>query len=147
MRLLYADSSAIIRAYFADEADHDQLRALLLEGAEAVMTSELARVELAGAVRSAHRAHRLRRPGSLLARIDADCGPDGPIALLCLEPSKVLPLAYRLVGEHPLRTLDAIHVAVAFEEAGVLAHDQEMAFVTRDQNQARAARAIGLTIT
>ncbi len=144
MSLLYADTSAIIRAYFADEADHDHLRSLLLEGNEAVVTSELARVELAGAVHAAHRARRLRRPGPLLARMDADCGEKGAIALLRLESSTVLPRAYELVAQHRLSTLDAIHLAVAGGEATAIPQGEPLLFVTRDENQARAAQAIGL---
>ena len=51
MTLLYADTSALVRAYFEDEPDHAPLRERLLEGGEPVVTSELARVELASAIR------------------------------------------------------------------------------------------------
>jgi len=45
-----------------------------------------------------------------------------------------------------LRTLDAIHLAVCTEECPDLAGDDEIIFVTRDSGQARAARALGLTV-
>jgi len=144
--LLYADTSALVRAYFEDEPDHARLRERLLEGEEPVVTSELARVELASAIRAAAETGRLRRPGGVLARIDADCQERGPIALLRLRAQAVLPMAYSLVLEHRLRTLDAIHLAVALEECPTLAGDDEVVFVTRDEDQATAAAAVGFAV-
>lgn len=146
MTLLYADTSALVRAYFEDERDHAQLRERLLEGAEPVVTSELARVELASAIRAAAIAGRLRRSAGLLARVDADCAEGGPIALLRLRADTVLPLAYDLVLEHRLRTLDAIHLAVALQECPILAADDQVLFVTRDEEQAVAAAALGFAV-
>lgn len=146
MSLLYADTSALLRAYFADEPEHAELRAMLLEGEEPVVTTELTRVELASAVRAAASAGRFRRWRALLARIDADCGEDGPIALLRLRPEAILPAAYRLVLEHRLRTLDALHLAVALEECPALAGGEDVVFVTRDGQQAAAAEAVGLPV-
>jgi predicted nucleic acid-binding protein len=145
--LLYADTSALVRAYFEDESDHSLLRAQLLEGVDPVVTTELARVELASAIRAAALAGRLRRSAGLLARIDADCDENGPVALLRLRADTVLPAAYGLVLEHRLRTLDAIHLAVAIEECPVLAGDDDVVFVTRDEDQASAARALGFTVS
>lgn len=143
MSLLYADSSAILRAYFADEADHPHIRAMLLEGREPVVTSEIARIELASAVRATAASGRLPVWRPLLERIEADTGEGGPVRLIALRRDVVLPAAYRLVLEHHLRTLDAIHLAVAVEEGPALAGDLELVFVTRDDDQARAARALG----
>ena len=138
---------SLLRAYFADEPDHALLRATLLEGDEPVVTSELTRVEVASAVRGAATAGRLPRWRELLDRIDADCGEDGPVALLAVRPLVVLPTAHRLVLEHRLRTLDAIHLAVAVEECPELAGDGEgVTFVTRDSDQGTAATALGLTV-
>ena len=138
---------SLLRAYFADEPDHALLRATLLEGDEPVVTSELTRVEVASAVRGAATAGRLPRWRELLDRIDADCGEDGPVALLAVRPLVVLPAAHRLVLEHRLRTLDAIHLAVAVEECPELAGDGEgVTFVTRDSDQGTAATALGLTV-
>ncbi|CAN5546227.1 hypothetical protein BH24ACT26_BH24ACT26_07260 [soil metagenome] len=117
-----------------------------MDGDEPVVTSELARVELASAIQAAARAGRLRRPGGVLARIDADCQEAGPIALLRLRPQALVPLAYKLVLEHRLRTLDALHLAVALEECPILAGDEDIVFVTRDENQATAASAMSLAV-
>jgi len=145
--LLYADTSAILRAYFADERDHEELRAMLLEAEDPVVTSEMARVEIASAVRAAGAGGRLPRWRRLLARIDADCGQDGPITLLALRPRIVLPRAYDLVVETGLRTLDALHLAVAIEECPALAAGSGIVFVTRHRDQAAAATALGLAVS
>jgi len=142
--LIYADSSALVRAYFPDEPDHADLRTLLLEGNEAVVTSEIARLELASAARAASSGGRLSRWSELLARIDVDLAEGGPIGPIGLRPDLILPAAYRLVVEHRLRTLDAIHLAVCVEECPAFAGDDTIIFVTRDREQAAAARALGL---
>jgi uncharacterized protein len=144
--LRYVDTSALVRCYFPDEADHDELRASLLEGADPVVTSELTRVELASAISAAHRAGRVAEPAELLATIDADCGEHGPIALLRLEPDKVLGVAATLVSEYPLRTLDALHLAVASTTAAELAGSEPVVLVSRDQRQRAAATAIGMPV-
>lgn len=146
MTLLYADTSALARAYLPDEPDHETLRAILLEGTEPVVTSELARLELASAITAAARAKRLPRVRRLLARIETDLGSDGPVALVVLRSDVVFPTALRLVIEHRLRTLDAIHLAVAIEEFSDPAPAEGLAFVTRDRQQAAAARAMGLSV-
>ncbi|MGH3822611.1 MAG: type II toxin-antitoxin system VapC family toxin [Pseudonocardiaceae bacterium] len=146
MSVRYADTSALIHCYLVDEADQERLRALLLEGSEPVVTSEITRVELASALSSAARSGRLRRPDWLLARADADCGPDGPIALLALDPGTVFPRARQLVLDHSVRTLDAIHLAVAATTVTELAAGEPLEFVTCDQRQAQTAHALGLVL-
>jgi predicted nucleic acid-binding protein len=144
--LLYADTSAVVRAYFADEADHKELRGLLFDGPDPVVTSELTRVEFASAVSSASRARRTEVPRTVLDRFDLDCGEDGPFALLRLDSAVVLPYARRLVAAHAVRTLDAIHLAVALTDATALAPGEEVKLVTRDRQQATVARAAGLPV-
>lgn len=146
MTLLYADSSALVRSYFADEPDHAELRALLFEGGESVVTSEIARLELASAVRAASTVGRLPRWKDLLARMQTDLAGDGPIDLIDLRSEVILPTAYRLVVEHRVRTLDAIHLAVCLEDCPTVAGDDDIVFITRDADQARAARALGFVV-
>lgn len=136
-----------MRAYFFDEPEHAALRALLLEGDQPIVTSEITRVELASAVRSAASSARVRRWRGLLARIEANFGEDGPITLLALHPERILPVAHALVIDHRLRTLDALHLAVAIEECPSLSGDGEFTFITRDDDQAEAARAVGLAVS
>jgi hypothetical protein len=57
-----------------------------------------------------------------------------------------MPAAYRLVAEHGLRTLDAIHLAVCVEDCPAFAGDDAIVFVTRNSVQASAARALGLEV-
>jgi hypothetical protein len=144
--LLYADSSALVRAYFSDEDDHDDLRTMLLEGKEPVVTSEIARLELASAVRAAVSGRRLPRSSELLARIDGDFAEGGRIGPIDLRSDIILPAAYHLVVEHGLRTLDAIHLAVCVEDCPAFAGDAPIAFVTRDLDQAAVARTLGLDV-
>lgn len=145
MSLIYADSSALVRAYFPDEPDHAELRMLLLESKEPVVTSEITRLEFASAARSASTGGRLPRWSELLARFDEDLAEGGPIGPIGLRPDLILPAAYRLVVEHRLRTLDALHLAVCVEQCPAFAGDDSIIFVTRDDEQAAVARAIGLT--
>jgi predicted nucleic acid-binding protein len=61
--VIYADTSAFGRVYFADEDDHQPLRSLLVEGDEQVVSSQLARLELASAATRAQRAGRVGEAG------------------------------------------------------------------------------------
>ncbi len=119
---------------------------MLLEGREAVVTSEIARLELASAVRAASAARRLRSETGLLGRMDADLGEGGRVATIALHAETILPAAYRLIVDHRLRTLDAIHLAVCAEECPTLSPDGDIIFVTRDKDQAIAARALGFDV-
>jgi predicted nucleic acid-binding protein len=144
LSLLYADTSALVRAYFTDEREHADLRARLLEGDEAVVSSEITRLEFASAVQAGARTRRMRSARMFLDRSDADCSRDGPITLLRLDPTVVLPLAHRLLNEHDLRTLDAIHLAVLSTSAMELGGSEPVVLVTRDERQAVAATAMGI---
>jgi uncharacterized protein len=98
------------------------------------------------AVAAAARAARLRRPRVLLDRFDADCRDNGPVTLLELDTGTAFPLARRLVREHPLRALDAIHLAVALTDAVELAAGEPVSLVTCDKAQATAADSLGLAL-
>ena len=146
MNLLYVDTSAVIRAYFPDEDDHEALRQRVLLGSDPVVSSEVTRIEVASAISGAHRAGRLTNPKTIQDQFDVDCSQAGLITLLRLDPQTALPLAYRLVAQYPLRTMDAIHLAVALTDAVSLAEGDEVTMVTRDKRQAAAARAQGLNV-
>jgi uncharacterized protein len=55
-------------------------------------------------------------------------------------------VAWQIVLDHPVRTLDAIHLAVATTTAAELAAGDTVEFVTRDARQADAAKALGLPV-
>ncbi|HET9142817.1 type II toxin-antitoxin system VapC family toxin [Actinophytocola sp.] len=139
MTLFYAHTSAVIRTYLTDGGE---LGELLLNGPDPVVTSELTRVELAAAARESGVAD----PNVVLDRFDKDCGEGGAFTLLRLDSPVVLPLARRLVTEHAVRTLDAIHLAVALTDGTALAAGEPVVLVTRDQQQAVAAKALGLPV-
>lgn len=96
-------------------------------------------MEFSSTVRRARETGRLRLWQQTLERFDLDCDTDGPLTLVELEGRAVILRACEIVLEHPLRALDAIHLAVALEE-------QVDAFVTRDARQAQAAAALGLAV-
>lgn len=148
MTVLYADTSALVRCWLPgeDRPDSEHLRALLLAGTDPVVTSELTRLEVASAVHAAARVGRLRRSVGVLTRADRDWGSDGPVALLAFRPADVIPLARQIVLDHPVRTLDALHLAVAQTTAAELAAGDPVEFVTRDARQADAAKAMGLPV-
>lgn len=101
---------------------------------------------MASAIASAGRTGRAPGWQDLLTRVEVDFEAGGPIGLLELHREVVMPTAYRLVTEHRLRTLDAIHLAVAIEEGPRIAVGEPVEFVTRDSDQAAAARDLGLLV-
>jgi predicted nucleic acid-binding protein len=75
----------------------------------------------------------------LLDRVRSDAASWSLVAVA----DEVLALAHDRVLEHPLRSLDAIHLASAesIRREGVV-----LPFVTADVRQAAAARAVGLDV-
>ena len=144
--LLYCDTSALARAYLADESEYGELRELLLERGERVVTSALTEIELVAAISAAARAGRIRRPDLALAQATSDLGPGGPILLIALDGGRVLPRARELCERHRLRTMDALHLAVGLTSVVELAAGDDVVFVTREADQAAAALAEGLQV-
>ena len=144
MRVLYVDTSALVRAYLPDEPEHDAMREAILEGNEPVTTSDISRVELARALKAAERTGRLDNAAPVLERIDADLSGK-PILTIRLDPVALVTRSRELVLAYRLRTLDALHLAVALG-LDAWADGQQVALVTRDADQASAARALGLAL-
>jgi uncharacterized protein len=144
--MLYVDASVIVSAYFPDEPDHGRCHAMLFEDAGPVVVSEVARAEVASAVSAAARAGSIPDGDVVISRFDTDCAAGGPIKLLALRSGPVIERAVQLVREHRLRALDAIHLAVALEDARPLAGDEPLGFATRDRDQASAAVALGFSL-
>lgn len=144
MTTLYADTSAVVGAYLPDEPENDTLAGLLLDGEEPVVTSVLTRVEFASAASAAARARRIRSGDRLRQRFDLDCSRSGPLTLIQFDAAVVLPLARDLVSTHTLRTLDAIHLAVAVTTASQM--DDDVVMLTRDARQAAAAKELGIEV-
>ncbi|MDT7799444.1 MAG: uncharacterized protein QOI78_2877 [Actinomycetota bacterium] len=147
MTAFYADTSALVTAYLHDEPGHGKLRELLLEGDELVLSSDLTRIEFASALTAARRTGRIPDPAPVLAHFDHLASPRGALALIPFDAKSVIPAARRLVIEHhPLRTLDAIHIAVAMHDTAELTGGAPVTFVTRDDRQAEAAKASGFEV-
>jgi len=142
----YADTSALLVSYLPDEAGSEALRALLLEGRDPVLACRLVDVEVPRALVTGVRRGRIPAAAlhALLRQYDRDVGSHRRVELLGVGTA-ALRRARDLVTRHPLRTLDAIHLAVADGDGRRLAgHDDDLVFVTRVPAQAAAAAALGL---
>jgi len=145
--VLYVDTSALVTAYLPGEPEHDKFRKLLLEGDAPIVSSDFTRIEFAGAMSAAKRTGRIPDPATLLAHFDHLASPEGDLVLIPFDPGRVIPAARRLVTEnYPVRTLDAIHIAVAMHSTAELTAGEPVTFVTRDQRQAEAAEANGFEV-
>jgi predicted nucleic acid-binding protein len=144
--IVYLDSSVVVRTYLRDERGHAEAASLLSDPDVAPVTSTLTRVEVAGALVRASAAGR-GDADRLLELLDADLGESGPVVVLRPDQIEVETLALALVREHPLRALDAWHLAVAHVAVPALARPQEtIAFATRDETQASAAEDLGFEV-
>jgi predicted nucleic acid-binding protein len=148
MRVYFLDTSVFLRAYMEDEAGHDEAVQLLTSG-EQLIGSELLRVEAASAMRGAQRGGRAPADVALeiLSEMESDTGAAGVVELIDFDGPRTLARALALVLDHPIRALDAVHVAVADLEGRRLADDDaELVFATHDDRQREVARAIGLAV-
>jgi predicted nucleic acid-binding protein len=145
MTVYFADTSALLRSYLPGEADSAALRALLLEGDDPVLASRLVDVEAPRAFVTAARWGRLpvQQLRPLLDQYDRDVGSGRRVELLALDHDAVT-RARELVLVYALRTLDALHLAVAEGEGRRLAEpDSELVFVTRVDAQREVATSLG----
>ena len=126
--MIYLDSSALMKLV-RREAETDALREWLsLRPEQPVVTSELGRVEVLRAAR--------RVGGTVLAEARAVVGD---LDLIPLDRA-VQDVACD-IGDSPLRTLDALHLASA-----LLLGDALTAFVAYDHRLADGAHAAGLVV-
>jgi uncharacterized protein len=136
----YVDTSALVKRYVDEIGRREVLR--LLRRHE-VVTSAVLPVELRSALRrrvSEGTIDSARVP-EVLKRIAADRA----YWTLVEVGADVLAAAETLVAAHPLRTLDAIHVASAqlFADRVTAA---ELIFVSADARQTAAAAAVGMAV-
>jgi uncharacterized protein len=126
--VIYLDSSALLKLV-REEAETEALRQWLDSRAEApAITSELGRVEVLRAARRAG-GDALTEARAVVA--DVDLVPlDRTVQDLACD-----------IGEAPLRTLDALHLASA-----VLLRDELSAFIAYDHRLMHAAKAAGLPV-
>ncbi len=136
----YLDTSAIVKRYVHEAGHRDVLR--LLRSCD-VVTSAMAPLELRSALRRRLSEGTLdeERASEILKRV----ATDREFWALMEVSSHLLAAAETLVVTHPLRALDAIHVASAqlfASRIGVPA----LVFVSADARQTTAAAAVGLMI-
>jgi len=135
----YFDTSVLVKCYVAE---HGTPEAVSLIGRHGVLSSTLAPIELASALRSLEVRGGLtrRQRERALARFRADRSH----WTLLLPDSSVLARAEALVGTEPVKTLDALHLASAL----VLQAEMNVRspFITADMQQRRAAEALGLEV-
>lgn len=134
----YFDTSALVKRYLDESGRREVLQ--LLRRHECVASAVLP-VELRSALRRRVTEGQLEaaRVPQILKRVSADRA----YWTLVEVGAPVLGAAEKLVAVHPLRTLDAIHVASAqLFAAGVSQPD--LMFVSADKRQIEAAAVIGL---
>ncbi|MEX2271536.1 MAG: type II toxin-antitoxin system VapC family toxin [Vicinamibacterales bacterium] len=139
MAWAYFDTSALIKRY-VDEPGRRQVLQLLRR--HACVISAVLPVELRGALR------RRVSDGSLgaerVAEILERFASDRAFWTIVGVSSEVLTTAETLVATHPLRALDAIHVASAQLFATRIAAPR-LTFVSADARQTAAAAAVGMS--
>jgi predicted nucleic acid-binding protein len=132
----YFDTSALVKRYVVEEGSLHVRRLLRRYG---VISSAVFHVEIGSALRRRKTEGRLSAAAlkRVLDRIRSDAASWVAVA------DEVLALARDRVLQHPLRSLDAIHLASAesIRREGVV-----LPFVTADARQAAAARAVGLDV-
>lgn len=142
MTVSYVDTSALVRAYLRDEPDHTAWRASLLDEKVTLLSSKALSLELTAAISAARRARRVRRISQLLDLFATHSSSDGPLSLVGIT-GRHMSMACDLLEHHPLRSLDALHIATALAAQAVLG---AISFVTCDEQQAKVARQVGLAV-
>jgi predicted nucleic acid-binding protein len=144
--IVYLDSSVLARSYLPDEDGHEQAFALLEDQEITRVTGKWTRIEVSGAlIRATRNDRHASDEKGLLATLDADLDAGGRVVELAVAQESVEGRALELVREHALRTLDAWHLAVASLTVPMLvgAENEEIAFASRDEDQATVAEALG----
>jgi hypothetical protein len=135
----YFDASALVKRYVDEAGRREVLR--LLRRYE-VVTSAIVPIEIRSAMRRRVAEGTLdeRRVPEILKRVATERG----FWALIDVSRDVLAAAETLVATHPLRALDALHVASAQLFAGRIAMP-DLVFVSADARQTAAAAAVGIT--
>jgi predicted nucleic acid-binding protein len=137
----YFDTSALIKRY-VDEPGRGQV--LQLFRRHACVTSAVLPLELRSALR--RRVSEGSLDGERVPEILKRFATDRAFWMLVSVSSEVLAGAETLIAAHPLRALDAIHVASAQLFATRITAPR-LIFVSADARQTSSAAAIGLTTT
>lgn len=138
MSWAYFDTSALVKRY-VDEAGRREVLRLLRR--HDCVTSAVLSVELRSALR--RRVSEATIDEGRVPEILKRFATDRAFWALVGVTSDVLATAETLVATHPLRTLDAIHVASAQLFAARIT-ESELIFVSADARQTAAAAAVGI---
>lgn len=131
---LYVDSSAFARRYLQHERGHDRCVDHMADD-PSWATSRVSTVEVARALHGA-----IAREQAVPLVLDAFQEDLAETVLVDVD-QVTLALAREVAIDTGVRTLDAIHLASALRLA-----DDELEFLTYDEQQARAAQRIGLRV-
>ena len=136
----YVDASALVKRYVEEAGRREVLRLLRRYS---VVTSAILPVELRSALR--RRVSEGSLDGERVSEILKHIATDRAFWTLVEVRRDVLAAAEVLVATHPLRALDAIHVASAQVFAGRVT-GSELVFVSADARQITTAAAVGMAI-
>jgi predicted nucleic acid-binding protein len=138
MDFAYFDTSALIKRY-ADELGRRQVLTLLRKNN--CVVSAVLPLEVRSALRRrvTERTLEAKRVPAILKRLAAD----RPFWTVIEVSGEVLAAAETLTRAHPLRALDAIHVASA-TLFGTRLTSRTFTFVTGDKQQTNVAEALGI---
>lgn len=139
MAWAYFDPSALVKRYVVEKGRREVLQLLRRHQ---VVSSSIVSIEIRSAFRrrvSDGTLDLLRLP-EILKRVNAD----REYWTLVAVAEEVLAAAETLVAAHPLRTLDALHVASAQLFKSRM-RASEFIFVSADARQTSAAVTLGLT--
>ncbi|WIM07032.1 MAG: type II toxin-antitoxin system VapC family toxin [Candidatus Nitricoxidivorans perseverans] len=137
--MIYADTSALIKRYLI-EPFSTEFESLLSQGTMAISRLTIVEVRCALARRRRNLEIDALRENRVNSELAADI-QDGALQVGNFDDA-CFTAAYHLIGRFPhipLRTLDALHLAVAEQISAA-------AFATADKTQADAAEAIGFTV-
>lgn len=137
--MIYADTSALVKRYLT-EPFSTEFEALFAQGTMTI--SRLTIVEMRCALARKRRNNEI--DALLENRINGEFAADVQNGALRIDElaTTEFTAAYHLIGrltDFPLRTLDALHLAVAEQLAAT-------GFATADKTQADAAAALGLAV-
>jgi len=136
----YFDTSALIKRYVNEAGRREVLQ---LFRRHDVVTSAVLPVEVRSALR--RRVSEGTLDPARVPEILRHVTTDRAYWTLVDVGTEVLAAAEALVGTHPLRTLDAIHVASAQLFSGRMTASKVI-FVSADVRQTTAAAAVGMTV-
>lgn len=134
MRVFF-DSSAFAKRYIDEEGTQEVLA--LCEQATELAISVIAIPELISAFCRLQRERKLS--ATQYRRLKSDLTADIVDALICDTTPQVVAHSMKVLENHPLRGMDAIHVGAALVSRAEV-------FVSADIKQCTAARALGLKV-